>query len=59
MRSDVHDYCKSCLICVSRKGLSIVKDWVRQARAKNTSLLNISGIITHLVLILANVIALH
>ena len=39
--------------------LSIVKDWVRQARAKSTSLLNISGITTHLVLILANVIALH
>ena len=39
--------------------LSVVEDWVRQARAKSTSLLNISGIITHLVLILASVIALH
>ena len=40
-----------------REGLSL---WVRQARAKSTSLLNISGIITHLMLIIiANVIALH
>ena len=40
---------------IAKHALRVVKDWVRQARAKST--MNISGIITHLVLILAYVIA--
>ena len=38
--------------------LSVVKDRVRLAGAKNTTLLNISGTVIHIVSILANVIAL-